>query len=72
MDTPWKVGDKSAAVCGHCGDVVAVRYVRRAVKLPRTRLLVQNVLVAVCAVCDGVAGMPRQSIAQLRECGVGK
>jgi hypothetical protein len=72
MDTPWKDGDRSAAVCGHCGAVTAVRYVRRAVVMPRTRLRVRDVLVAVCGVCDAVASMPRQSIAQLRECGVGK
>lgn len=40
--------------------------------LPRTRLMVNHVLVSVCSACDAMLGMPRQSMAQLREVGIGK
>jgi hypothetical protein len=72
METPWKVGDTVSAVCPHCGDLVTARYAHRSVRMPRTRLDVGHVLVSVCPACNAVLAMPRQSIAQLREIGVGK
>jgi predicted RNA-binding Zn-ribbon protein involved in translation (DUF1610 family) len=72
MEAPWKVGDTVSAVCPHCGDLVAAHYAHRSVRMPRTRLHVHDVLVSVCPSCNAVLALPRQSMAQLREVGVGK
>jgi hypothetical protein len=51
---------------------VATRYEHRTVQLSRSRLRVREVLVDVCAECDHMISIPAQSVAQLREVGVGK
>ncbi len=72
MEAPWKAGDTSSVHCPHCKNLVTARYAHRSVSLPRTRLRVRDVLVSVCATCGDVLGMPRQSMAQLREVGASK
>jgi len=72
MEAPWKAGDTASAHCPHCGDIVAARYALRALRMPRSRLRVRDVLVEVCNGCEAVLNLPRQSMAQLREIGVGK
>jgi hypothetical protein len=72
MEAPWKAGDTASVGCPQCGNLVTARYAHRSVQMPRTRLLVHNVLVCVCSACNTMLGLPRQSMAQLREVGVGK
>ena len=72
MYAPYKAGDSSAAMCPRCHKPVATRYEYRTIQLARTRLCVRDVLVPVCTVCDHMVAIPRQSVAQLREVGVGK
>ena len=67
MEAPWKLGDTASAHCPQCGDLVTATYARRSLSLPRTRLKVRDVLVSVCGACDSILGLPRQSMAQLRE-----
>ena len=72
MEAPWKAGDTSSVHCPHCNNLVTAKYAHRSLSMPRTRLRVRNVLVSVCATCGDMLGLPRQSMAQLREVGVGK
>lgn len=72
MEAPWREGDSSLADCPRCGRRVATRYEHRTVQLSRSRLRVRDVLVDVCAECDHMISIPAQSVAQLREVGVGK
>ena len=72
MFAPIRPGDASAALCPRCRKPVKTRYEYRTVQLCRTRLSVRDVLVDVCSECDHMLSIPRQSVAQLREVGVGK
>ena len=72
MESPWRQGDASAGTCPRCRRIVATRFEYRTVELRGTRLRVSDVLVAVCAECDPMVSVPRQSIAQLREVSAGK
>ncbi len=72
MEAPWKAGDIGSAHCPTCDQYVTTRFVRRSLFLPRTRLRVREVLVSMCTACETLLSVPRQSIAQLREVGVGK
>jgi hypothetical protein len=72
MEAPWKAGDTASAHCPHCGDLVTAKYARRSLFMPRTRLKVRDVLVSICGSCDAMLTLPRQSMAQLREVGIGK
>ena len=69
MEAPWKAGDTSSAHCPHCKDLVTAKYAHRSVFLPRTRIRVKEVLVTICGSCGEMLGLPRQSMAQLREVG---
>ena len=71
METPWTDGDTASAVCPSCRDLVRARLVRRALEFPRTRFVVGGLLVQVCEVCDALLGVPRQSIPQMRQGGLG-
>jgi len=72
MEALWKAGDTASAHCPQCGDLVTAKYALRSIFLPRTRLKVRDVLVSICGTCDAMLSLPRQSMAQLREVGVGK
>jgi uncharacterized protein YlaI len=72
MEAPWREGDVSYALCPRCRKSVATRYEYRTVQLTRTRLRVRDVLVPVCEECDHMIAIPPQSVAQLREIGIGK
>ncbi|GAC1480270.1 MAG: hypothetical protein NVS1B4_25330 [Gemmatimonadaceae bacterium] len=72
MYAPWKVGDAVASDCSVCGKLVWAHFELRTVTIPGSRLRVRDVLVNCCPDCAGVVGIPRQSLAQLREAGVAK
>ena len=72
MEAPWKEGDRSLAYCPRCDRRVATHFEHRTVQLSRSRLRVRDVLVGVCGECDHMVSIPTQSVAQLREIGVGK
>lgn len=72
MEAPWRVGDVAFATCPRCRKRVGTRFEYRTVQLTRSRLRVRDVLVDVCAECDHMVSIPPQSVAQLREIGVGK
>lgn len=71
METPWIEGETASAVCPACQDLVHARLVRRSMQFPRTRFVVGGLLVQVCEVCDTLLGVPRQSIPQVRQGGIG-
>jgi hypothetical protein len=71
MEAPWTEGEMAAAVCPSCRELVRARLVRRGLDFPRTRFVVAGLLVHVCEVCDALLGVPRQSIPQLRQGGLG-
>ena len=72
MEAPWREGDESFAHCPRCNKRVVSRYEHRSVQLSHSRLVVRDVLVDVCAECDHMISIPLQSVAQLREVGIGK
>lgn len=63
----WRAGDRSRALCEHCGGIVETRFEYRTYSLTEPRVDVPDVLVAVCSVCDGVAAVPYQSSPKLNE-----
>ena len=63
----WKEGDTSFAVCSQCKKRVATYFERREVDLKKPRVLVPDVLVAVCDECDSIAAVPYQSSHRLNE-----
>ncbi|MFL5574743.1 MAG: hypothetical protein ACJ79S_02075 [Gemmatimonadaceae bacterium] len=72
MEAPWREGDVAFATCPRCRKLVRSHFELRDVQLTRSRLRVRDVLVDVCGECDHMISIPAQSVAQLREIGIGK
>lgn len=54
-------GDKSRAVCNHCGDMVRTTFVRRDVPFSDGSGLARNILVGACDACGHTVSIPAQS-----------
>lgn len=63
----WRAGDRSRAICEHCGGVVETRFEYRTYALGKPRVDVPDVLVAVCSACDRTVAVPYQSSPKLNE-----
>lgn len=63
----WRAGDRSRAICEHCGRVVETRFEYRTYSLDKPRIDVPDVLVAVCTTCDRTVAVPYQSSPRLNE-----
>lgn len=63
---PFHEGDKSKAICSHCGKLVGTTFVRRDVPLSDGNRVAKNILVAVCDVCGEVVATPPESTAAIR------
>jgi hypothetical protein len=63
----WRAGDRSRAICEHCGRVVETRFEYRTYPLGEPRVDVPDVLVAVCSACDRIVAVPYQSSPRLNE-----
>lgn len=72
MKAPWKAGDVAANTCRRCKKIIQTRFEYRTIQLRGTRLRVPDVLVDVCTECGHMVSIPPQSVAQLREVGIGK
>ncbi len=62
----WKDGEESRAICPNCERRTDVVFRRRPIQSDTPPVTIQDVLVAVCQECDGVAMIPEQSSARLR------
>lgn len=67
MKNFWKPGDRSRAICEHCGKVVETRFEYRTYALEQPRRDVPDVLVGVCTACDRTVAVPYQSTPKLNE-----
>lgn len=63
----WKKGEKTRVLCPHCERRTDAVFQRRSVPVSTPNVIGEKVLVAVCAECDGIAMIPRQSTPKLRE-----
>ncbi|MFL5382329.1 MAG: hypothetical protein ACJ8GN_07470 [Longimicrobiaceae bacterium] len=64
----WKQGDESRAICPTCERRTDVVFARRTVEIEEpVPHSVDDVLVAVCRECDGIALVPHQSTPRLKE-----
>jgi len=63
----WKKDEEVRVPCPHCGRKTDAVFQRRSVPVSAPKAVADNVLVAVCRGCDGIAMIPRQSIPKLRE-----
>ena len=63
----YEEGEKSKAVCDHCGQLVSTTFARRDVPFSDGKCEVKNILAAVCDVCGEVAAVPAQSTPAIRE-----
>ena len=63
----WKKGDEVRVPCPNCGRKTDAMFQRRSVPVSAPKAVAENVLVAVCKECDGIAMIPRQSTPKLRE-----
>lgn len=66
-----KIGDLVTNTCPRCRQVVRSRLALRNVALARTRLVVPDVMVDVCPVCDHMISIAPSAVEQLREAGSG-
>ncbi|MBF8672031.1 hypothetical protein D3C76_940460 [compost metagenome] len=60
-------GDRGKALCEHCQAVVPTHYARRDVPFSDGQGVAKDILVGVCARCDGVVAIPSQSTPAIRE-----
>jgi hypothetical protein len=67
MNNLWQVGDRSRAICEHCGGVVETRFELRTYALTTPATEVPDVLVAVCITCNHTVAVPYQSSATLNK-----
>lgn len=63
----WKDGDRTRALCPKCERKTEVFFQRRTVEVSAPSVKANDVLVAVCVACDGIALIPKQSGPKLRE-----
>lgn len=60
-------GDKSQAICDHCGKVVPTTFTYRDVLFNETMGKVKNLLVAVCDICGAVVSIPPESEPRIKD-----
>jgi hypothetical protein len=65
--TIWKEGDRSKGICPKCKELKEIVFKRRSFYLKKTKRNVKDVLLGVCAHCDGMVSVPPQSAARLKE-----
>ena len=65
--TRYEPGDKSRAVCENCESVVDTTFAIRDVSFNDGVGMAENVLVAVCDVCDNIVAIPSQSVITIAE-----
>ena len=63
----WRDGETSRTLCPTCMKKTPVVFQRRTVTQSTPAISVDDVLVAVCTICDGIAMIPNQSMPRLRE-----
>ena len=63
----YKEGEKSQAICEHCGKVTPTTFAIRDVLFSETMGKVKNLLVAVCDICDRVVSVSPQSEPLIKE-----
>jgi len=63
----FREGDKSKAICSHCGELVGTTFVRRDVPFSGGKGLAKDILLAVCDACQEVVATPAQSTPAIRE-----
>lgn len=71
MKKVYALGEKSKAVCEKCG-LVETTFLKKDVPVDDSKVVVQNLLVAVCDQCNEVVGIPMQSVDQIAEALKGK
>jgi len=57
-----KQGDRGQAICPACRARVTTTYEYRTVRLERTGVDVENVLVGVCDLCGEIVSIPAESL----------
>ncbi len=62
----YRAGDKSKAICEHCGSLVSTTFAYRDVPFGDGSGVVKAVLAAVCDRCDHVVALPAQSTPAVR------
>lgn len=71
MKKVYAIGEKSKAICENCG-LVATTFLEKDVPVDDSKVVVKNLLVAVCDQCSEVVGIPMQSVDQIAEALKGK
>ncbi|WP_066737445.1 hypothetical protein [Cupriavidus sp. D384] len=64
--TTFHEGDKSRAICAHCGQLVSTTFVRRDLRFIDGKGSANNILVAICDECGDVVATPTQSTPAIR------
>jgi hypothetical protein len=62
----FKEGEKSKAICSHCGMVETV-FQTRDVPVHGSKTVAKNILAGVCTICDEVVSIPQQSALYVKE-----
>jgi hypothetical protein len=67
MKNPYKVGDKSRAICSRCRKIVPTTMRLGEYRIPKKRVVVPNVLLMYCDNCGKLVGIPHQSTPAIRD-----
>ncbi len=62
----YREGEKSKAICSHCGKVETV-FEKRDVPIQGSKIFAKKILAGVCTVCDEVVSIPQQSAIYVKE-----
>jgi hypothetical protein len=72
MFAPPKIGEFVTNTCRRCNQIVRSQLELRSVRMARTRLIVRDVPVDVCPMCNHMISVAPHGVEQLREAGWSK
>lgn len=61
------IGDKGQAICETCKNIVSTTYKVRDVPLSESKIIVPNLLVGICDICDHVVSIPAQNTEKIKK-----
>jgi len=67
MKDPFKVGDKSKAICNKCRKIVPTTMHLGNYRIPKKKIVVPGILLAYCDNCGKLVGIPHQSTPKIRD-----
>lgn len=67
LRAPYKVGDKSKAICNRCRKIVPATMRLGNYRISRKKVMIPNILLMYCDNCGKLVGIPHQSTPKIRD-----